>query len=525
MPMTGTSESPLPVPSAEAVVTSAVRRRTASSNPRAGRGRRAAAHAALAVVLAGTGLAGCKIGGDSADKAAAGPPAAAPLGGAPGTGESPGAGGPSGEKVSVAPQLAYAWSTAKAVGAETGDTKRLGLLGTWQAGNTLFVGRGSEIAMLDVTTGRRTGAVAPPEPGLLPCAMTPALNRDGMGAVAWLDHDDAMGECGRVSLVDARNGGKVVWSRPFSGTDIDGREIWHFRGAVGFAGDDLVAAMTPTSVVAFRAADGANAWTWESPVPADEGTNQAMVASPDLVAVQIRHFGEDKPAIVTVDTAGKQISAEPAEIELLERYGDVDLLSSAPLSVVVRPATAAAEATKAPEVRFLDRDGTVTRSVPLTAGGKPTGVAAVDGQDGRTWFGIRVVGTTMYAVTRTGGSADGAAAGVGAFDVTSGAQLWHVPAAVNTTPVMVGADESGVYVFNAMYFGGSGVVSYAAKDGRATNVSTVSPEPRGPLVTFRNLLVDVVKGRLLFTDGPLRHGRDHRVRPAELRPAARRIQW
>ncbi|MFE5328174.1 hypothetical protein ACFRCG_17525 [Embleya sp. NPDC056575] len=390
------------------------------------------------------------------------------------------------------------------------DVPRDKALGTWASGSTLFVVRGTAVTMLDIATGREIGRVTPPAPGLKPCAMTEGVNKDGVGGIAWTVYDDGTGTgvCKQLSFVDTRKGGTVLRTVEFAGKKRKDGSPWHWYSAsIGFVGDDLVAVMTPTSVIAFRVGDGTTAWTWENrskdpsvfpdtrliaPVH-----NTAMKTGPDLVAVisdsNQRGSGHD-PELVTLDAAGRQIGAQPTPVDGPSEDADAEIVALQPLTLLF-PRTLGDDF--APQIVRFDRDGTRIGAFSLESPQGP-----VDSLGARTLHDhktspFQVVGNTLYAVTakdldtRVGGP------GVVAFDLTSGRLLWNVPGTDWDRPILVRSDDKGVLVLTPS-LQGIMLGSYAAADGRMTTVSEAPrAEPRKGIQA--DSIVDLVEGRILVT--------------------------
>lgn len=412
------------------------------------------------------------------------------------------------------------WATPSEYGAGQGnagangnkrqDVPRDGALGTWQVGSTLFVGRGTAVKMFDVETGKELGSVAPPEPGMKPCAMTEAANKDGIGAVAWTVYDDGTsdGVCKKLSFVDARNGGKVLRTTEFGGKKRKDGSPWYFyRSTIGFVGDDIVAALTPTSVIGFRVDDGSTAWTWENrskdpsvfpgtPLIAPV-TNSAMKTGADVVAV-ISNASQSGSGyeleLVTLDAAGRQIGAEPTRFEGPVPDVDADIVSAAPITVVIAPGVGEKHP---PQLLRFDRDGTQTAAFPLKAQQGPVDYLGSYSLHGQVLLPYRVTGDTLYGMTARDLSDGTGRPGIVAFDLSSGEVRWEVPSADMDDLVLVEADKDGLVVVNAS-FRGIRVESYAATDGQVTLISEATSVELDKRLSADSIIT-IADGRMFVT--------------------------
>ncbi|MGW0660230.1 hypothetical protein [Streptodolium elevatio] len=475
--------------------------------------RRGVLRAVVAVVIASTAVAACDSGGSAGAKNSEAPN----RGSAPSSEASP---SPKPKAALLPPHVVPAWNSPPENESRTGnagangnkgqDVPRDDALGTWQVGSTLFVGRGTAMKMFDMQTGKELGSVAPPGRGMKPCAMTEAVNKDGIGAIAWTVYDDGSsdGACKKLSFVDARNGGKVLRTTEFAGKKRkDGSPWFYYESRIGFVGEDIVAALTPTSVVAFRVDDGSTAWTWENrskdpsvfpnTVQIAPVVNTAMKTGPDVVAVisdASQSGGGYDLELVTLDAAGRQIGAQPTPFEGPVPDTNAEIVSAAPITVMFAPDLGDE---LPPQLLRFDRDGTQVASFPLAAQQGP-----VDYQGSRTLHGqvllpYRVSGDTLYGMTRRDPFSSEGRPGVVAFDLSSGELRWEVPSADMDKLVLVEADKDGLVAVNASY-DRVRVESYAAADGQVTVLSEASPlNMQFPVST--DSIITIADGRMLVT--------------------------
>lgn len=483
---------------------------TASSGRRL-RNRRRGFQAAVSLALTAVVLAACSSGGH-AQKAADGQDAprnsaSAPASKAPKSAPLP----------SLPPVMTPVWKTPRpgqdpaTYTSEDFDPRnpknrkqpRDGLIATWHAGDRFFVGRGTGVEIYQLATGQRLGTIAAPKPGLQPCGMTSGVNKDGMGAVAWWEEsaDYVFGACRYLSIVDARNGGKVLSTSGFESTKKDGSKLSVYNTTLGFVGEDLVAATTLTSVVAFRVSDGGEAWTWNNRTTPDKLVAiQRMVTSPDTIAV----LADASPSpmwkeheLVTIDRNGRQIGAAPTPLQVTERTDDADFVSVDPLTVITKPESGFSRVPAL--VGVFDRAGAPKNApFPLKADQGPIDVTANLGQDSNRWLNLRVTSTTLYAATKRASETDGGGIdGVVAFDLNTGALRWSRPGADFERPHLAVADDERLLVVNASSRTFL-VDAYAAADGQVTPVSKV--ELRDPSQSLpSDMHLDFVDNRLLVS--------------------------
>ncbi|GAA4973043.1 hypothetical protein GCM10023205_44260 [Yinghuangia aomiensis] len=482
-------------------------RPAASSEPRI-RGHRGF-HAAVSLALTAVVLSACSSGGTqkAADgKDAASNAASAPASKAPKAAPLP----------SVPPVMAPAWKTprlgkdAAKFTSEDFDPRnpknskeaRDGLIAAWPVGDRYFVGRGTGVEIYQLATGQRIGTVAAPKPGLQPCGMTPGLNKDGIGAVAWWEEttDYVFGACRYLSVVDARNGGKVLSTSGFASAKKDGSPLSVYNTQLGFVGDDLVAATTLTSVVAFRVSDGGEAWTWRNrTTPETLVSIKSMATSPDTIAV----LADASPTpmrqeheLVTLDRNGRQIGAAPTPLQVTDPTDDAELLSMDPLTVITKPESGFSRVPAL--IHVFDRAGAPKNTpFPLKADQGPIDVNADLGQDSHKWFNLRVTRTTLYATTTFTMSDGGGIDGVVAFDMNTGALRWSRPGADSERPHLALADDDRLLVVNTSSRTFL-VDTYAAADGQVTPVSKVElKDPSQSLPSAMHL--DFADNRLLVS--------------------------
>lgn len=400
---------------------------------------------------------------------------------------------PTPKEAFVPAQLAAAWKTPAA----EGSLDRTLLLETWQTKTAFYVGRGTGVEILDPATGKKTGTIAPPEPGMQPCAMTKALTADGLGAIAWVkgDPQSVGASCDRVSLVDTRNGGSITWTKQVSGAPLDGKPLTNDGMRLGFVAGDVLAVMTPNTIVGMRR-DGAEAWTWRNPgVQANQYVlNWDMTVHNDRIMVMIGiESGDWRYWTTVLDAAGKELSPEPVPMSV-PKGAKIDLVDAA-MAVLLRP-RAADKATK-PELVTFTREGSLGRVIPLASNAGPLQENWSNRLGSHDQYDIAFSGSTAYFVAGDTLSTTNPTQVI-AIDLGSGATKWTQPVDIGAVPRFLGTDADKLYVLGGRAIRDMNVYAYSVQGGAKTKVSTVKVPDGG--VSMSGTAVDYNAGSIALTE-------------------------
>ncbi|MFD3762157.1 hypothetical protein [Streptomyces sp. NPDC058622] len=406
-------------------------------------------------------------------------------------------------KSSVAPkapfapaELAQAWKTPPA----DGDSLRTKLMATWRTNTAYYIGRGTGVEILDPATGKKLGTVTPPEPDMHPCGMTEGLTASGLGAVAWVKGDPLHHEasCDRISLVDTRNGSKITWTKQINGVPLKGKPLTDDTTRLAFLAGEILAVMTPNTVVGLRT-DGAEAWTWRNAgVPAEQYVlNWDMSAHHDRIMVMIGMEGGSelwRYWVATLDATGREVSAEPVPMPVPSR-GHVDLVGAGPMAAIVRPGSS--DKTTKPELVTFARDGSVARRIPLASSAGDIQLRETSRLSRLRRFDIAFNGSTAYLLAGDPYSAT-APTQVVALDLETGTTRWTRPVDTGTTPRFLGADSHAAYVLGGKGSRDMPVYAYAADDGDRTQISTVKAPDAA--MSMSGLVIDYSAGNLALVE-------------------------
>ncbi|MGW6783513.1 outer membrane protein assembly factor BamB family protein [Streptomyces sp. NPDC054987] len=392
------------------------------------------------------------------------------------------------------PQLAQSWKTPVA----EGRLLRAALMTTWHTKAAYYVGRGTGVEIFDASTGKKVGVVTPPEQDMHPCGMTESLTADGIGAIAWLkgDPESSKASCDRVSLVDTRDGNAVRWTKQVSGAPLDGKPLTNDTIRLAFIDNDLLAVMTPNTVVGIHR-NGNEAWTWRNPgVPANQYVlNWDMTAHGDRLRVMIgMQGGEWRYWVATLDAKGKELSPAPVPMSV-PTGGSVYLLDGAAMAVLRTPATG--EKDKKPELLTFTREGSIARVIPLASTAGPARLFWSSRLGRHSYHDIAFHGSTAYFVAGDPAS-DTAPAQIVALDLMTGTTKWTQPVGTITTPRFLGADDDSAYVLGGKASQDMNVYAYSAKDGTKTQISTVKAPDVA--LSMPDLSVDYAAGSLALTE-------------------------
>lgn len=442
-----------------------------------GRWTRAGA-ASLALLVAGVaGIAGC--GGIAGGKDSA-------------TGK-----GPAGPYAPA--RMAQAWKTPPV----KGDSLLVKLLGNWNTDTAYYIGRRTGVEIYDSKTGERLGTVTPPEPDMRPCAMTEGLSRSGLGAIGWVKGDPlaATASCDRVSLIDTRKDGAVRWTTQVAGVPVDGKPVTDDGATLAFVDGDVLAVMTPTTVVALRP-DKKVAWTWASPRARLHVRNTDMTARGDRITVMMGLETLGKAdwtwSVSTLDAAkGRQVDATAVPMTPPEG-GRVRLVGNGAPAALVLPDGLAGNPPP-PELVTFGRDGSIARRIPLATTAGPVLLHPVERANWATRFDIAfdADATTAYVIAGETTSLT-VPASVVAYDLATGTQMWSKPVGTATTPRFLGTDKDAVYVLGGKSVSDMNIQSYAAKDGTPAKIGTVTaPDSALPV---SGLVVDYRNGNLVMVE-------------------------
>ncbi|MGW7329730.1 hypothetical protein ACWGIU_14280 [Streptomyces sp. NPDC054840] len=393
-------------------------------------------------------------------------------------------------------QLAQAWKSPPA----KGDSLRTPYMAAWRTKDAFYVGRGTGVEILDPATGKKLGVVAPPEPDMVPCGMTEDLTADGLGAIAWIkgDPEAFRASCDRISLIDTRNGNKIAWTKQISGAPLNGKPLANDTTRLAFLTGDVLAVMTPNTVVGLRL-DGAEAWTWRNiGVALDKYVlNWDMTAHHDRIMVMIGIEGGPelwKYWVSTLDASGKELSKEPVPMPVPSK-GGVSLVGAVPMTAIVEPYSF--DKVTKPELVTFDRDGSVARRIPLSSAAGEIRLNQSRRLGRAKRFGIAFSGSTAYLVAGNPASST-APMQIVALDLESGATKWTEAVDTVTTPRFLGVDKDTVYVLAGKISQDMPVYAYAAKDGTRTQISTV--KATGELLSVESLIIDYNTGNLALTE-------------------------
>ncbi|MFC9817676.1 PQQ-binding-like beta-propeller repeat protein [Streptomyces virginiae] len=391
-------------------------------------------------------------------------------------------------------QLAQSWKTP----AVEGSPLRTALMTTWHTKAAYYVGRGTGVEILDTATGKKLGVVTPPEPDMHPCGMTEDLTADGIGAIAWLKGDpEASGaSCDRVSLVDTRNGNAILWTKQVSGAPLDGKPLTNDTIRLTFIDGNLLAVMTPNTVVGVHR-NGNEAWTWRNPgVPANQYVlNWDMTAHGDRLMVMIGMQGGGwRYWMATLDTKGKELAPEPVPMSV-PMGASVKLLDGAAMTALLTPAVG--DKDKKPEIVTFTREGSIARVIPLASTAGPAQLYWSSRLGRHHYHDIAVHGSTAYFVAGDPAS-DTAPAQIIALNLATGATKWTQPVSTITTPRFLGADDDSVYVLGGKASQDMNVYAYSTKDGTKTQISTVKAPDVA--LSMPGLSVDYNAGSLALTE-------------------------
>ncbi|MGW3059453.1 hypothetical protein ACWC98_26430 [Streptomyces goshikiensis] len=391
------------------------------------------------------------------------------------------------------PSIAPVWETPAA----TGDTLRTGLLGTWRSDTAYFVGRGTGVEILDRVSGKSLGKVEPPEADMSPCGMTEGLNKAGMGAISWVKGDplSSRAACDQVSLIDTRNGARPVWTASVPGAVVEKQPLTSDENRLAFLSDDVLAVMSPNTVVGLGVADKRELWTWRNPGVADHKyvLNEHMVTGRDRIMVMVAletAATQWSRTVITLDGNGTQMSAVPLpDFPVLGRK--YQLLSAEPATVLLD--AAAFDRSTPPEIIVFGRDGTIARRIKLSTGAGPTTPNQIDMLRTLKRFDIQLSATTVYAIADDA-TAESSPAQVAAYDLATGATKWVQPVDLATRPRFLSADDDTVYVLGGKAAFDMNVYAYSAESGTRTQVGTVAA-PDG-LLPISSLVMDYKGGEL-----------------------------
>ncbi|MEU2451095.1 hypothetical protein ABZ605_13630 [Streptomyces sp. NPDC012765] len=393
-------------------------------------------------------------------------------------------------------QLAQAWKSPS----PEGGALRTPLMATWRTKTAYYVGRGTGVEILDPATGRKLGVVTPPEPDMHPCGMTEGLSSQGLGAIAWIKGDPLhyKASCDRVSLIDTRNGSAIVWTKQISGAPLDGKPLTNDTTRLAFLAGDVLAVMTPNTIVGMRP-DGAEAWTWRNAgVSANQYVlNWDMSAHQDRIMVMIGVEGGPEGWrywVTTLDATGRELSPEPVPMTHAHG-GHVYLVGAAPMAAIATP-PAFEEGVK-PELVTFTRDGRVAKRIPLDPSAGPVQLSWTKRLGRSARFDIAFNQTTAYLVAGQPFS-NKEPTQIVALDLETGATKWAQPADPISTPRFLGADADGVYVLGGKASQDMSVNAYAAKDGAKTQISTVKAPDEA--LSMPSLVVEYNAGNLALTE-------------------------
>ncbi|MCF2529706.1 hypothetical protein [Yinghuangia soli] len=453
-----------------------------------GRARKRITSVAAVVVLVGGALAACGGKQPAAQPSDVAPSASAEAFDAPA--KEPG-------QAPIPPELTMAWNAPPVTpGGPTGRT----LAAIWQTDAKVYIGRGTGVDILDAATGKVTGAVAPPSPGLGVCGMTEGLTKSGLGAVAWTSADKNW-ECTTVSLVDTAQGGKTLWSTTVAGTRKDGSPLSRDTLTLGFVGDNLLTVMTSNTVVGLRTADNSVAWTWKVPPTTSYISNDEIRTSSDRVLVLMTEDVDERGAeplrrTAVLDASGTQLTPQAATLKLNPKER-VHLLSASPLTAIVRPDVL--DDTTPPRIQTFDRNGVPGKDFPLSGSFGNIEVLTGSLLDALPRWPLKVTPTTVYGLTKPSGTGI-RQAHVVAFDIATGAPRWNRQVPKSSSPVILSADDNAVHVLDTSTLGGAMTIQgFAASDGRpADRPSTIRIDDNVPKFLAR--LFDVYQGRVLMAD-------------------------
>ncbi|MGW6841389.1 hypothetical protein [Streptomyces sp. NPDC054958] len=393
-------------------------------------------------------------------------------------------------------QLAPVWKSPRV----EGDSLRTPYMAAWRTPGAYYVGRGTGVEILDPATGKKLGTVVPPEPDMTPCGMTESLTGDGLGAIAWIkgDPEAFRAACDRISLIDTRNGNKIAWTKQISGAPLNGKPLTNDTTRLAFLTGDVLAVMTPNTVVGLRL-DGAEAWTWRNiGVGLDKYVlNWDMTAHQDRIMVMIGIEGGPelwRYWVSTLDASGKELSKEPVPMPVPAK-GGVSLVGAVPMTAIVEPYSF--DKVTKPELVTFNRDGSVARRIPLASAAGEIRLNQSRRLGGAKRFDIAFSGSTAYLVAGNPASST-APVQIVALDLESGATRWTEAVDTVTTPRFLGVDKDTVYVLAGKTSQDMPVYAYAAKDGTRTQISTV--KATDSLLSMENLIIDYNTGSLALTE-------------------------
>ncbi|WP_330295054.1 PQQ-binding-like beta-propeller repeat protein [Streptomyces sp. NBC_00503] len=395
--------------------------------------------------------------------------------------------------------MAQAWKTPPV----KGDTLLVELLGNWNTDTAYYIGRRTGVEIYDSKTGNRLGTVTPPEPDMHPCAMTEGLSKGGLGAIGWVKGNQtaSTASCDQVSLIDTRKGGAVRWTTQVAGVPVDGKAVTDESAALAFVEGDVLAVMTPNTVVALRP-DKKVAWTWVSPRAGLHVRNTAMTARGDritvMMGVETQGTADWTWSVSTLDAAkGRQMDATAVPMTP-PKDGFVRLVGNGAPAALLLPDGLAANPPP-PELVTFGRDGGVARRIPLATTVGPVLLHPMELANRTTRFDIAfdADATTAYVIAGETTSLT-VPASVVAYDLATGTQMWSKPVGTATVPRFLGTGKDAVYVLGGKAVSDMSIQSYAAKDGTPAKIGTVT----APDIAFpvSSLVVDYRKGNLVMVE-------------------------
>lgn len=371
---------------------------------------------------------------------------------------SPGASPSTGASAAPPPKrdLAQKWTLKAPVGT---DGKPMGLDGGWALGAKAYVIAETGITIHDAATGTEKGKLQVPAGFAQVCSVM-AAPVDGSGYFAW---EGADGNCTNVSAVDLAQD-KILWTYKMP-------DDMSFRVAIGAHGDTVVVG-ADSDVVALDRRTGTARWTWHSE---GAGTMSEWEVSdvgvgPGHVAVTVQLSSLDRKikyvgGLVVIDLAS---GAQKGFTKFANGPNSWPSLMSASPIVVLDEYDDAKEEKQA-KISVFDGNAQRTVDLPVGLDGIVMADRGFDSLDPNQYMGaVEVRGNVLYAQLGTQGDTSN----IGAYDLTTGKQLWKVSAGFAGDVRLISADDQGFTALIGEGFMGSEaqVIRFAAADGKPTTV-------------------------------------------------------
>ncbi|MFC8453387.1 PQQ-binding-like beta-propeller repeat protein [Kitasatospora sp. NPDC057223] len=365
-----------------------------------------------------------------------------------GDGKGKGGGGGGGESGSYS----VAWAAPKAENSSASS-----LLGIWGTDKVTVRGDENGIRAYSLADGRPAWSIAPPAGTKEFCAMSPAPNGRGIGAVALNTGD---GDCSTLGAVDV-TAGTLLWSKKVGADRLYSPTLSVTDKVVAMGGGEEAGG--------FSTADGTPAWTYK---PRDRSCSVTAKAAGSAVVVTDRCYGsgvspKSQLQILDADsgkTAGQlTLSGENERVEAV--------LSAEPLVLAMSAGD------DGDYVFGFDRAGKPTAKIPA----KEAGSDSLEFSDVSDPFTLNTVsGTTLYVQSR-----DSVRPTVQAFDLTTGSKLWEKDGGGEQGMRLVsGTDKDGAVraVVAHGYSKPADLVTLGPADGSTTVTGRISRPKTGLLV-------------------------------------------